>query len=404
MCPIAAVQMPYNMLQRDIEQRTIPWCRERNIAVMVYWPLMKGLLAGKLTRDAELDERDSRRKYPMYQGDEWQRNQDFVDRLAQKPRRSPATPSPSSSSTGRSPSPASRPHCAAPSARSKSKKRPARWAGRSATSNVDDASTQRSRPAAQAASTHASEFELTCGPRAVHWPARRKIERVPVRIANRELADAEFGFFRAPRERHFAAKFIGEPVDALRETCEAAGERRRLLRGRAIFGVQNDRHVVAADFGADRFAFDRVVTGLREAEHVDVEVERPAHVGHEQAGQNAVAEVGGHVQKTQETGRQGVDHDSESHRGKRIGDFADGDRKLRMFGLEFQQQIFRPCEACSSSAVLGDSSSVDRLGESHRSAVAARPASRDRPRWLARPQRGARSSVSSSRCFSILAA
>jgi aryl-alcohol dehydrogenase-like predicted oxidoreductase len=80
-CPLAAVQMPYNMLQRDIEQRTIPWCRERNVAVMVYWPLMKGLLAGRLPRDEALDERDSRRKYPMYQGEEWRRNQDFVDRL-----------------------------------------------------------------------------------------------------------------------------------------------------------------------------------------------------------------------------------------------------------------------------------------------------------------------------------
>ena len=47
-CPITAAQMPYNMLQRDIEKRTIPWCRERNVAVMVYWPLMKGLLTGKL--------------------------------------------------------------------------------------------------------------------------------------------------------------------------------------------------------------------------------------------------------------------------------------------------------------------------------------------------------------------
>jgi len=48
---------------------------------MVYWPLMKGLLAGKLTRDAGLDERDNRRKYPMYQGDEWEKNQDFIDQL-----------------------------------------------------------------------------------------------------------------------------------------------------------------------------------------------------------------------------------------------------------------------------------------------------------------------------------
>lgn len=80
-CPISAVQLPYNMLQRGIEQESIPWCRARNISVMVYWPLMKGLLAGKLKRNAALEERDPRRNQPMFQGEEWQRNHDFVERL-----------------------------------------------------------------------------------------------------------------------------------------------------------------------------------------------------------------------------------------------------------------------------------------------------------------------------------
>jgi aryl-alcohol dehydrogenase-like predicted oxidoreductase len=80
-CPITATQMPYNMLQRDIEKRTIPWCRERNIAAMIYWPLMKGLLTGKLERGQALDERDNRRNYPMYQGEELQKNQDFIDEM-----------------------------------------------------------------------------------------------------------------------------------------------------------------------------------------------------------------------------------------------------------------------------------------------------------------------------------
>lgn len=80
-CPLAAVQLPYNMLQQDIEQETLPWCRENGVAVMVYWALMKGLLAGRMPRDTDLDEQDSRRKYPMYQGDEWQKNQDFVEVL-----------------------------------------------------------------------------------------------------------------------------------------------------------------------------------------------------------------------------------------------------------------------------------------------------------------------------------
>ena len=86
-CPLAAFQPPYNMLQRQIEADTLPWCRRNGVAVMVYWPLLKGLLAGKLPRDLTLAPTDSRRKYPMYQGDEWQKNMDFVDRLQAVARR-----------------------------------------------------------------------------------------------------------------------------------------------------------------------------------------------------------------------------------------------------------------------------------------------------------------------------
>lgn len=80
-CPLAAVQPPYNMLQREIEQDILPWCRRHDVAAVVYWPLMKGLLAGKLRRDHRFAAGDSRAKYPMFQGEQWQRNQDFVDRL-----------------------------------------------------------------------------------------------------------------------------------------------------------------------------------------------------------------------------------------------------------------------------------------------------------------------------------
>jgi aryl-alcohol dehydrogenase-like predicted oxidoreductase len=80
-CPLAAVQLPFNILQRGIEQRTLPWCSERGVAVIVYWALMKGLLAGRMAKDHQLDETDGRRKYPMYQGEEWRKNQQFVDEL-----------------------------------------------------------------------------------------------------------------------------------------------------------------------------------------------------------------------------------------------------------------------------------------------------------------------------------
>jgi len=80
-CPLAAYQPPYNMLQRGIEADTLPWCIEHGVAVLVYWPLMKGLLAGGLRRDSVLSPGDNRLHYPMFHGREWQKNHDLVDRL-----------------------------------------------------------------------------------------------------------------------------------------------------------------------------------------------------------------------------------------------------------------------------------------------------------------------------------
>lgn len=80
-CPTSACQMPYNMLQRELEDRFLPWCQAQHIGVVVYWPLMKGLLAGTMARDRQFPSSDSRHKYPMFQGEEFQRNLDFVDRL-----------------------------------------------------------------------------------------------------------------------------------------------------------------------------------------------------------------------------------------------------------------------------------------------------------------------------------
>jgi aryl-alcohol dehydrogenase-like predicted oxidoreductase len=80
-CPLSACQMQFNMLQRDIEADVLPWCMRHGVAVVAYWPLMKGLLAGKMRRGQEFPADDSRRKYPIFAGDEFARNLDFVDAL-----------------------------------------------------------------------------------------------------------------------------------------------------------------------------------------------------------------------------------------------------------------------------------------------------------------------------------
>ncbi len=80
-CPITASQPHYNMLQREIEADQLPWCRDHDVSTIVYWPLMKGFLAGKLSRDHQWDPRDGRQKYPVFQGDQWIKTHDFVDQL-----------------------------------------------------------------------------------------------------------------------------------------------------------------------------------------------------------------------------------------------------------------------------------------------------------------------------------
>jgi diketogulonate reductase-like aldo/keto reductase len=47
---IVVNQLPYNLLERDIEKETLPYCLANNITVMAYWPLA----TGKLTKDEYL--------------------------------------------------------------------------------------------------------------------------------------------------------------------------------------------------------------------------------------------------------------------------------------------------------------------------------------------------------------
>jgi aryl-alcohol dehydrogenase-like predicted oxidoreductase len=73
--------MHFNMLQREIQKEILPWCVAHGVSMVVYWPLMKGLLAGRMRRDQVFPTTDSRHKYPMFTGDEFAKNLAFVDAI-----------------------------------------------------------------------------------------------------------------------------------------------------------------------------------------------------------------------------------------------------------------------------------------------------------------------------------
>ncbi|MBU6239495.1 MAG: aldo/keto reductase [Planctomycetes bacterium] len=83
-CPVVAVQTYFNMFQQESVEDLRDFCRSHSISIVVYWALMKGMLAGRMLRDHQLDPLDRRRNYPIYQGEQWQSAQDLLDRLRSK--------------------------------------------------------------------------------------------------------------------------------------------------------------------------------------------------------------------------------------------------------------------------------------------------------------------------------
>jgi aryl-alcohol dehydrogenase-like predicted oxidoreductase len=81
--PIASLQPPYNMLERDIEEAILPFCLENNIGVVGYGPMAAGLLTGKFTPEkiAALPPGDWRHKRGDYQEPELSVNLGFVNKL-----------------------------------------------------------------------------------------------------------------------------------------------------------------------------------------------------------------------------------------------------------------------------------------------------------------------------------
>jgi aryl-alcohol dehydrogenase-like predicted oxidoreductase len=66
MVPLASVQPPYSMINRGIEKDLLPYCRKHRLGVLVYSPLQRGLLTGKITLEHEFPATDHRRTNPFF--------------------------------------------------------------------------------------------------------------------------------------------------------------------------------------------------------------------------------------------------------------------------------------------------------------------------------------------------
>ncbi len=83
--PISSLQPPYSLIKRDVEQEILPFCQENDIGVIVYSPMMSGLLTGTMTRERikKLPEDDWRRRDPEFQEPRLSRNLALVEKLGE---------------------------------------------------------------------------------------------------------------------------------------------------------------------------------------------------------------------------------------------------------------------------------------------------------------------------------
>ncbi|HLH60293.1 MAG TPA: aldo/keto reductase [Ktedonobacteraceae bacterium] len=83
--PISSLQPPYSLIKRAVEQEILPFCQENDIGVIVYSPMMSGLLTGTMTRERinKLPEDDWRKRDPEFREPRLSRNLALVEKLSE---------------------------------------------------------------------------------------------------------------------------------------------------------------------------------------------------------------------------------------------------------------------------------------------------------------------------------
>jgi aryl-alcohol dehydrogenase-like predicted oxidoreductase len=79
--PLHAAQPPYNLFERAIEGDVLPYCRARDIAVLAYGSLCRGLLSGSMSKSSRFTGDDLRRNDPKFLKPRFEQYLAAVERL-----------------------------------------------------------------------------------------------------------------------------------------------------------------------------------------------------------------------------------------------------------------------------------------------------------------------------------
>jgi aryl-alcohol dehydrogenase-like predicted oxidoreductase len=91
--PITALQSEYSLWTRDPEAGVLPTCRRLGIGFVAYSPLGRGFLTGAFKSPEDFEPGDYRRVSPRFQGENFKRNLDLVEKVKQLAAEAGITPS-----------------------------------------------------------------------------------------------------------------------------------------------------------------------------------------------------------------------------------------------------------------------------------------------------------------------
>ena len=78
---ITALQTEYSLWSRDVEDEILPTVRELGIGFVAYSPLGRGFLTGQIQNFEDLPEGDYRRNSPRFQGENFDKNLELVEKV-----------------------------------------------------------------------------------------------------------------------------------------------------------------------------------------------------------------------------------------------------------------------------------------------------------------------------------
>ena len=82
--PIASNQVPYSLLNRDIEDELIPFCQEQDVGILAYGPMGGGILTGKYKEKPRFGKDDARTfMYNYYEEPMWSKVQTLLKDVEQ---------------------------------------------------------------------------------------------------------------------------------------------------------------------------------------------------------------------------------------------------------------------------------------------------------------------------------